>query len=202
MHISVPVSTLMVILVGVIIAGVLLRLAYMRRRWRRAGSTPRARKPSTRQRRPPARTPARKPFIKGIPFPARRARSGNQDHGAEIARHYGRERSPEWPRVEKEHLLIEPACVACGHKGRGLQVHHIKPFHLYPALELDPHNLITLCEIKGRDHHLLLGHLDDWASYNPNVRIDVKRFHKESATQIRANPAWQAEEARRPESQA
>lgn len=90
--------------------------------------------------------------------------------------------------------------MTCGYRGRGLQVHHIKPFHLHPDLELDPDNLITLCEIKGRDHHLLIGHLDDWEAYNPNVRHDVKRFHNKNATQIRAEPTWQEEVERRPTS--
>jgi 5-methylcytosine-specific restriction endonuclease McrA len=79
-----------------------------------------------------------------------------------------------------------------------LQVHHIKPFHLHPHLELEPTNLITLCEVKGRDHHLLLGHLDEWASYNERVREDVKRHHGKSANQIRADKAWQQAVARRP----
>jgi hypothetical protein len=74
----------------------------------------------------------------------------------------------------------------------------MKPFHLYPQLELDPSNLITLCEIKGRDHHLLIGHLDDWESYNPNVRSDTRRYHKENAQQIRSNPEWQREMEERP----
>ena len=67
-------------------------------------------------------------------------------------------------------------------------------------MELDPTNLITLCEIKGREHHLLLGHLDDWESYNVNVRRDVVRFHHESARKIRVNPAWLKEVAHRPQS--
>ena len=128
----------------------------------------------------------------------RNGRGGRPDHGALVAKRHGRDRSPEWPAVEKAHLLKEPACAACGHKGHGLQVHHIKPFHLHPNLELDPDNLITLCEILGREHHLLLGHLDDWESYNPNVRADVKRFHKQSAGQIRSNRTWQEEVKRRP----
>ena len=120
------------------------------------------------------------------------------DHGREIARQHGHDRSPEWPRVAREHLLREPTCQVCGYKGQGLQVHHIKPFHLHPKLELDPENLITLCEIKGRDHHLLIGHLDDWESFNVNVRRDTKVFHRMSDAQIRANPTWQKEERQRP----
>jgi 5-methylcytosine-specific restriction endonuclease McrA len=120
------------------------------------------------------------------------------DHGAHIAKKHGLIRSPEWARVEKEHLQREPACAACGYRGRKLQVHHVKPFHLHPQLELDPRNLITLCAARGREHHLLLGHLDEWASYNEHIRTDVKRFYHKSAAQIRADLAWQKKMAQRP----
>ncbi len=120
------------------------------------------------------------------------------DHGAELARRFGHQRSPEWPRVEKEHRLREPACVACGYKGRHLQVHHIKPFHLHPHLELDPDNLITLCEAGGREHHLLLGHLDTWESYNEHIRRDAKHFYRKSAARIRADLNWQKKAMQRP----
>jgi 5-methylcytosine-specific restriction protein A len=120
------------------------------------------------------------------------------DHGARIARQHGHERSSEWSRVAKEHLRREPACVACGYKGRKRQVHHIKPFHLHPQLELDPQNLITLCEARGREHHLLLGHLDEWESYNEHIRADVKHFYRKTAAQIRSDLAWQKKMARRP----
>ena len=121
-----------------------------------------------------------------------------KDHGLEVARRHGVARSPEWSRVEKEHLMHEPACVACGYRGQGVQVHHVKPFHLHPALELDPRNLITLCEIKGREHHLLIGHLDEWESYNVHVRDDVRHYHGKSALQIRADMVWQKAVVRRP----
>jgi hypothetical protein len=88
--------------------------------------------------------------------------------------------------------------VACGYKGAKVQVHHIKPFHLHPQLELDPNNLITLCEAKGRDHHLLLGHLDEWESYNVNIRSDVKHYYGKSAAQIRADQRWQKMIKQRP----
>jgi HNH endonuclease len=120
------------------------------------------------------------------------------DHGAHIARQHGHERSPEWHRVAMEHRLREPACVVCGYKGKKLQVHHIKPFHLHPQLELDPDNLITLCEARGREHHLLLGHLDSWESFNEHIRADAKHFHRKSAAQIRADLAWQKKVKLRP----
>ncbi len=131
-------------------------------------------------------------------FKEARSRRKRVDYGAHIARAHGHERSPEWPRVAKEHRLRESACVACGYKGKKLQVHHIKPFHLHPHLELDPHNLITLCEVRGRDHHLLLGHLDAWDSYNEHIRQDVKRFYRKTAAQIRADLAWQRKMVQRP----
>ncbi len=117
---------------------------------------------------------------------------------AYAARSLGHPRSPEWPRVEQEHRLREPACVACGYKGRDLQVHHIKPFHLHPHLELEPDNLITLCQARGREHHLLLGHLDEWGSYNEHVRYDAKHFYRKSAAHIRADLHWQKKVMLRP----
>lgn len=127
---------------------------------------------------------------KHAPLPAQRAHHYNA--------HNRHTRSPEWGRVEKEHILREPECQACGHRGAGLQVHHIRPFHLYPHLELDPRNLITLCQVEGREHHLLLGHLDNWESFNEHIRADVKHFYKKKAKQIRADIAWQKKVGARP----
>jgi 5-methylcytosine-specific restriction endonuclease McrA len=173
MHLSSTDLLLIVVVVLIIIFALLQRTG--RRRQRRAGTTP------SRKRRSISESIKRE-----------------IDHGARIARLHGRERSPEWHRVEKEHLQREPACAACGYRGKKLQVHHIKPFHLHPQLELDPHNLITLCCARGREHHLLLGHLDEWGSYNEHVRTDVKHFYRKSAAQIRTDAAWQKKMAQRP----
>lgn len=78
----------------------------------------------------------------------------------------GAGRSGRWGAVREAYFKEHPTCAACGDKAS--QVHHIKPFHLHPELELDPDNLISLCD---RDH-LLFGHLDNFRSYNPNVRRD------------------------------
>lgn len=208
MHITLPGSTLLDILIAVIIIGFLwgFVIGPLRHRSRRTRAPRRPRAPrrtrTSRPERPPQAKRTRKAPRRGGIFgwlpEGGRIPARTRDPGGAVARLYGRGRSPEWPAVAREHLLKEPACVACGYRGRGLQVHHIRPFHLFPDLELDPQNLITLCEIKGRDHHLLLGHLDDWESYNLNVHADVKRFHKENARQIKAEPAWQDEVMRRP----
>lgn len=121
------------------------------------------------------------------------------DHGQRIAQMHGHARSPLWAGVAKAHRLLEPGCVVCGYKGSKVQVHHIKPFHLNPLLELDPHNLITLCEARGREHHLLLGHLDNWESYNVHIREDAKRYHHKTEKQIRADPHWQKTILQRPQ---
>ena len=180
MHISLPIAispqTLAIIVVALIVLIILLRIAFTGRRRRRGAVRVRRQRPTK----------------------TGRAKTKRRDHGAEIAHKHGHARSPEWHRVAREHLLHEPACVVCGYRGDGLQVHHIKPFHLHPSLELDPRNLVTLCEVSGRDHHLLIGHLDEWESYNVDVRDDARRFHSKTANQIRNDAYWQKKVAKRP----
>jgi 5-methylcytosine-specific restriction enzyme A len=113
-------------------------------------------------------------------------------------------RSPEWPRVEKAHLAIEPECICCGptwKPGTAVQVHHIFPVAYIralgrPELELSPVNLITLCETEqgkpGENHHLLIGHLDDFEAANPDTRADAALFRGQNAAQIRASLDWQS----------
>ena len=79
-------------------------------------------------------------------------------------------RSSKWPAARKKHMKTNPVCEACG-SSTELDVHHIKPFHLHPTLELDPANLITLC--MENDCHLYVGHGDNFKAYNPNVKEDA-----------------------------
>ena len=82
-------------------------------------------------------------------------------------------RSSRWPKVRNEHLQKHPVCEVCGGV-KNLNVHHIKPYNHYPELELDPNNLITLCEAekKGVNCHLWFGHLGNFKNINPNVVND------------------------------
>ena len=90
-------------------------------------------------------------------------------------------RASDWVYVRNEFVRRHPRCEACG-SGYQLNVHHIKPFHLYPELELDEGNLITLC----REHHFRIGHDPDgpgprkpsWLESNPNVRRDAKAWRR------------------------
>jgi len=86
-------------------------------------------------------------------------------------------RSSKWPTVRKHHLIANPTCAVCGGT-EVLEVHHIEPFHLNPELELDPTNLITLCESKknGVTCHLFFGHCGNYKSFNKNVEEDAKAW--------------------------
>lgn len=87
----------------------------------------------------------------------------------------GAKRSSKWPAVRRAFLRAHPFCAACG-RATKLEVHHIVPFHVDPALELDAANLITLCECEhnGVNCHLLFGHLGSYKSLNPYVVVDAK----------------------------
>lgn len=74
-------------------------------------------------------------------------------------------RSPKWQQVRKKHLDKQNQCQFCGNS-KNLEVHHIVPVHTNPELELDPDNLITLCD---KNCHLLIGHLMNFKSWNPEV---------------------------------
>ena len=93
-------------------------------------------------------------------------------------------RSPKWAAVRKDFLKQNPVCALCGGTAT-LEVHHKKPFHLHPELELEPSNLITLCESKknGVTCHLFFGHLGDYQSFNKNVDKDVKTWNKKLSEQ-------------------
>ena len=132
------------------------------------------------------------------------------DHGAVVAAKFGIERSPKWPAVERAHLATQPHCVCCApgeDAHAGLQVHHEFPFHYCialgrPDLELDQRNLITLCEDEpahpGQDHHLIVGHLDDFESSNLAVVTDAATtFHAMSAVAIRNDALWKQKVANR-----
>ena len=88
----------------------------------------------------------------------------------------GVKRSSKWPTVRKNHLKEHPSCAVCGGTKK-LEVHHIKSFCEFPELELEPTNLITLCESKnkgGLNCHLIFGHLANYKLSNPTVAEDAK----------------------------
>jgi len=129
-----------------------------------------------------------------------------EDQGALVASHHGLARSGQWRTARKSYLANNPYCKACdqptgigklGHAistmvgMKSIQVHHLIPFHFgillgRPDIELDQRNLIGLCET-GDNHHLLLGHLDDFRSYNPNLIDFIGKYHGMTPEQIKAD---------------
>ena len=99
---------------------------------------------------------------------------GLAEHPDKLA---GKKRSGKWPKV-RDDFLRGKACAACGNK-KQLNAHHRIPFHLRAELELEPSNLIALCEDgPGKAScHFLFGHCGrDWKCYNPHVEEDAKHY--------------------------
>ncbi len=84
----------------------------------------------------------------------------------------GAARSPQWREVRNKFIKEHPLCAVCGTKKK-LEAHHVRPYHEFPALELDESNLIVLC----REHHFLFGHFLSWFSHNPDVVSDSKIWY-------------------------
>jgi 5-methylcytosine-specific restriction enzyme A len=101
----------------------------------------------------------------------------------------GEKRSSKWFTVRKHFLETNGCCAVCGGKDK-LEVHHKQPFHEHPELELDPNNLITLCESKnnGVTCHLLFGHLGNYKSININVDQDVATWKDKIKNRPAAEP--------------
>jgi hypothetical protein len=125
------------------------------------------------------------------------------DHGARVAAVFGIHRSSHWSEVAREHLARQPRCVCCraDSSNQGIpQVHHIFPFHYCialgrPDLELDERNLVTLCgrsrDRIGENHHLWIGHLDNFQTSNLSVVRDAKKvFFGMPAIGFKTDPLW------------
>jgi 5-methylcytosine-specific restriction enzyme A len=92
----------------------------------------------------------------------------------------GGERSGKWPTLERKIKAERPKCEICGSPTQ--TIHHIKPFHAHPELELDPDNLIALCD----NCHRLWAHFGCcYSTWNPLIgeiakhpeRITIKEFN-------------------------
>lgn len=105
--------------------------------------------------------------------------------GTEKQKLCGSARSPKWPEFRKN-FLKGKSCAVCGGVDM-LELHHIKPFHLHPELELDPNNVLPLCESQknGVTCHLFIGHLGNYKSINPDVIEDARLWsHKMSLASL------------------
>ena len=98
----------------------------------------------------------------------------------------GKRRSSHWRNIRAHHLREHPRCHVCGGKKK-LQVHHLIPFWVAPDLELEPTNLITLCEAGkyGVKCHLLFGHLGNFSRVNTQCEADAAEWRVKFRTKHR-----------------
>jgi len=96
----------------------------------------------------------------------------------------GSKRSPKWPAFRAKYLKGK-TCAVCGKKVK-LELHHIKPFHLHPELELDPTNMLPLCESEnsGVNCHLFIGHLGNFKTINPSSVTDAENWNKKLSIRL------------------
>lgn len=96
----------------------------------------------------------------------------------EKAKTHGKKRSDKWPALRRA-FLKGKVCAVCG-KRKKLEAHHILPFHIDPSKELDPSNLLPLCEgNKTINCHLRFGHFDDFRTkYNSDVITESAKWQK------------------------
>jgi hypothetical protein len=86
-------------------------------------------------------------------------------------------RSSKWRALRIDHLKKNPACAVCGNTKKVVP-HHIVPYHIDPSKELDPLNLISLCEGDTFNCHLFFGHLRNWSRCNPDIVEDARLWRE------------------------
>lgn len=112
-------------------------------------------------------------------------------------------RSPHWEALRKEVITERGSKCEISGATTDLEAHHIIPFHFCvilgrPELELEKKNLIILS--RGPvDIHLLLGHFDNFGSYNINI-TDIKKWQDfiKSCKDIATDAAYLKLKASRP----
>jgi hypothetical protein len=81
----------------------------------------------------------------------------------------GKDRSSQWTKVRDEYIKANPDCECCTRKAE--TVHHKRPYHLFPDLELDKSNLMSVC-----DHcHLVLLHAGDFRLWMDMPDLEAAR---------------------------
>ena len=96
-----------------------------------------------------------------------------------------RKRSSAWPEWSDRYMARHPFCAVTGRliwrNGKFIveaALHHIVPFHLDPERELDETNVLPMTEAPPFNAHLIVGHLGDWRSFNPEVVEDARKWRE------------------------
>lgn len=103
----------------------------------------------------------------------------------------GKPRSEKWPEFRRQILDAQPWCSACG-RTESLEVHHIKPFHLHPELELQTTNVIVLCEGPTRCHFTYGHRAQDWVTFDCDCVefVGIVRQHLDRSVSVHGEPIW------------
>ena len=93
-------------------------------------------------------------------------------------------RSSKWPALLKLTIDAHPYCAVCGNKNKkSLIAHHITPVWVDSSKELDPGNLIVLCEnsdkLPGFNCHLTMGRMGNYRLWNPRIHEVVEQISKQ-----------------------
>lgn len=89
----------------------------------------------------------------------------------------GAERSSQWSSFKVQFAKTHPkVCAVCG-TTKGLQLHHKTPFSRDKSRELDPTNVVWLCEQGEHSCHLIFGHLYSFFSYNLDLDNTIKEWN-------------------------
>jgi len=83
-------------------------------------------------------------------------------------------RDSKWRSFRKVQLVNKKCAICDGTEG--LELHHKKSFHDSPELELDPDNVMVLCDNHPRNCHFIFGHLMNWRFINDDIDNTVEYF--------------------------
>jgi 5-methylcytosine-specific restriction endonuclease McrA len=79
----------------------------------------------------------------------------------------------KWLDIQRKHKRHNPRCAICG-TNANIEVHHIVSISEDISKEFEESNLISLCR-KGRNCHLVFGHLGNFQKSNPNI-LQLKKY--------------------------
>lgn len=109
----------------------------------------------------------------------------------EVLLSLGIARSSKWAAFEHYLLKKYPTCLICGREDVRRNAHHEIPVsYVVPLgrkdLECDERNARnTLCIESDSEHHVLVGHLDLYASWNPYFHHTITLCKGKTAAEIR-----------------
>jgi len=84
----------------------------------------------------------------------------------------------KWRKTRNAFYKLNKTCAMCN-ATKDIQVHHIKPWHLYPEERYSYENLVSLC----LPCHFRFGHGRNWKAHNPIV-VDMAEIVNNMLTNV------------------